>query len=323
MINTGATGPRVRIWWVVRVVVSLAVLAIIFVVLPLQDVLSTIRRIDLRDWFLALGVFLVGHVVSAAKWSLLIDAGTGFRAVLKAHFAGLVANLSLPGVAGGDVVRAAVLYPRSKDKARLALGSLVDRVIDTIGLLLIAGCGLLIALHDVQSGPRLLAWVGTLLVVFCSGGFLAVRYHRVVFGWLPATGWVRWVSERLSATTVVMARQKGRLLLCLALSIVVQSAFIATTIGLARAAGVAAPIAAWFFAWPLSKLIATLPISIAGIGIREASLAGFLAPFGASAAAVVGIGLLWQSIQLAGGLFGGLVLLAADRAIAQPARRIP
>jgi uncharacterized membrane protein YbhN (UPF0104 family) len=77
-----------------------------------------------------------------------------------------------------------------------------------------------------------------------------------------------------------------------------------------------APLAAWFFAWPLAKLIATLPISVAGLGVREASLAGFLAPFGAPPAAVVAIGLLWQTIQFAGGLVGGAIVLLSDRALA-------
>jgi uncharacterized membrane protein YbhN (UPF0104 family) len=112
-----------------------------------------------------------------------------------------------------------------------------------------------------------------------------------------------------------MAREKGRIALCLLLSIVIQSAFIAATIRLANIADVVAPVAAWFFAWPLSKLIATLPISIAGLGVREASLAGFLAPFGAPAAAVVGIGLMWQTIQIAGGLIGASIVFLSARAL--------
>jgi uncharacterized membrane protein YbhN (UPF0104 family) len=112
-----------------------------------------------------------------------------------------------------------------------------------------------------------------------------------------------------------MSGEKGRLALCLLLSIAVQVAFIAATIRLADIAGVVAPVAAWFFAWPLSKLIATLPISVAGLGVREASLAGFLAPFGAPAAAVVGIGLLWQTVQITGGLLGALVVFVSARAL--------
>ncbi len=313
MTDSKASGGRFRIGWAVRVAVSALVLALIFHFLPLQDVLATIRRIALRDWLVTLCIFLIGHVVSAAKWQLLANSGVGFRSVLRAHFGGLVANLYLPGVAGGDVVRAALLYRRVPDKARLALGSLADRLIDTVGLLLIAAVGLVLALGQIEASGTLLVWVTVALTALAAGGVIGVKFHPLLLRRLPA-GKLRWIGERLSASFFELSRQKGRLALCLALSMTVQATFIAATIGLAKAAGVDAPIAAWFFAWPLSKLIATLPISIAGLGIREASLAGFLAPFGAPAAAVVGIGLLWQTVQLAGALSGALIMLLSARA---------
>src|SRR4029453_5320720 len=92
--------------------------------------------------------------------------------------------------------------------------------------------------------------------------------------------------------------------------------------GRGGAGGVHSPLSAWFFAGPLAKLIATLPISIAGLGVREASLAGFLAPFGAAPASVVAIGLVWQTIQIAGGLVGALILLLPARAIGGPRIRV-
>ena len=82
---------------------------------------------------------------------------------------------------------------------------------------------------------------------------------------------------------------------------------------LARASGLDLPAAVWFFAWPLAKLIAIVPVSLAGLGVREASLAGLLAPLGADPATVVAVGLLWQSVLLATGLAGGLVLLLVGR----------
>ncbi len=315
MTASSATGARFRVGWAVRLAVSVLILAIIFSVLPLSDVMATIRRIDFRDWLATLGVFLIGHVVAAVKWQLLANSGARFLSVLRAHFGGLIANLSLPGVASGDVVRAALLYRRVPDKARLALGSVADRLIDTFGLLLIATVGLLFAVQPMESSVKLLAWVGVLLAVVTACAVIGVKFHPLLLRRLPAGGRARRIGEQLGASIVEMSRQKGRLMLCLALSIAVQSAFIAATIGLARAADVDAPVAAWFFAWPLAKLIAMLPISIAGIGVREASLAGFLAPFGAPAAAVVGIGLLWQTVQLAGGLLGGLIVFLSDRAL--------
>lgn len=310
------TSARLRWRAIAQLAVSAVVLGGIFSILPLQDVLATLRAIEPRLWLTTLAIFLVGHVVSAAKWQLLADSGAGFPAALRAHFGGLVANLWLPGVAGGDVVRGALLYRQVSDTTRLTLGSIADRLVDTLGLLLIAAAGLLLVVGDVAPPRDLLLGIGIALAAGAAGVAAVVRASPLLLRRLPPGSRLHGIGARVVDGVGALRRQPLRLLLCLILSMAVQIAFVAANISLAAAAGVEAPIAAWFFAWPLSKLIATLPISAGGLGVREASLAGFLAPFGAPAAAVVATGLVWQSILLAGGVLGALILFLSNRALA-------
>ena len=88
------------------------------------------------------------------------------------------------------------------------------------------------------------------------------------------------------------------------MSLGVQSAFVMTNVWLAQQVGVTTGIAAWFVAWPLSKLVAILPISLGGIGVREAVLVSLLAPYGAPREAVLASGILWQGVLAASGLAG-------------------
>jgi uncharacterized membrane protein YbhN (UPF0104 family) len=79
-------------------------------------------------------------------------------------------------------------------------------------------------------------------------------------------------------------------------------------------------LAAWVFAWPLAKIIAILPVSLNGLGLREGTLAALLVPFGAQAAQVVAAGLVWQGVLFAAGLLGGLLYLStpgARKAVAE------
>ena len=101
-----------------------------------------------------------------------------------------------------------------------------------------------------------------------------------------------------------LARNPRRIVICLALSLAIQATFVLINIAFAAAAHIQAPTAAWFFAWASAKIIAIAPISLGGLGLREASMAGLLAPFGADPAQVVAIGLVWQSILYASGLIG-------------------
>jgi len=86
------------------------------------------------------------------------------------------------------------------------------------------------------------------------------------------------VLTRLIHSAAELARSPGRLLLCLAISMAVQCLFVGINIAFAEAAHVEAPVAAWFFAWTSAKIIAIAPISLGGLGVREASMAALLAP---------------------------------------------
>ena len=91
------------------------------------------------------------------------------------------------------------------------------------------------------------------------------------------------------------------------ISLVVQSAFVMTNVWLARQIGVTTDVPAWFVAWPLSKLIAVLPISLGGIGVREAALVSLLAPYGAPREVVLASGILWQAVLIVTGVAGLIV----------------
>ena len=70
---------------------------------------------------------------------------------------------------------------------------------------------------------------------------------------------------------------------------------------------------ALLYAWSLAKLIAIVPISLAGLGVREASLAVLMTPLGADPAKVVAVGLMWQVVLFAAGMLGGIMLLLTAR----------
>jgi uncharacterized membrane protein YbhN (UPF0104 family) len=103
------------------------------------------------------------------------------------------------------------------------------------------------------------------------------------------------------------------------MSLLVQSAFVLTNIWLARQVGVTTEAAAWFVAWPLSKLIAVLPISLGGIGVREAALVSLLAPYGAPQEAVLASGILWQGVLIVTGIAGLVVTQLLPRGATTPA----
>jgi uncharacterized membrane protein YbhN (UPF0104 family) len=110
-----------------------------------------------------------------------------------------------------------------------------------------------------------------------------------------------------------MARQPQRVALALGLSLTFQSSLILLMSRLAPACGLEVPVRAWFFAYPLAKLAALLPVTQGGIGVREAALAALLVPFGAPVVLSVAVGLIWETIVITGGLMGGAFSFLSGR----------
>lgn len=306
----GAPARRIPTGWFVRIGVSVLVLSVTLWLLPTEEVWGAVQRMPPSVWLFCLVVFLFGHVLSALKWRLLIaDSGeVPVTRALRAHFAGLVANLALPGAAGGDVVRAGLVIRTAKDKTRVAVGSLADRIVDTLSVFTLACVGA--ALSTGAGDTRgVVVRAGGVLLLLSAGAIAGVVALRKV----PWKGKLRKVADKLGGALGALTDRKGTLAACFLLSLAIQAVFVGLNVLLADASGVLAPTSAWFFAWSASKLLAVLPISLGGLGVREASLAALLAPFGAPPARVVAVGLLWQSILVASGLLGGLILLVLSR----------
>ena len=306
-----ATRPKkLPLTWFLRLAVSAVVLIVIFRIVPIEQVWSEARRLSLALWLAALGLFLMGHAAATVKWRLLIGEGVSFPQAFQAHLAGLAANLCLPGLGGGDVVRAALVFPSAKDASQLVVGSVADRMLDILGLLLIAVAGAFLASRPEQGAQRQLLWVllaGVVVLVVLFPA--AILLDRAVKHTIPR-GRIGRLVVRAASATVYLVRRPGRLVLCLAISMAVQATFVAINIAFALAVQVEAPIAAWFFAWSTAKIVAIAPISLGGLGVREAVMASLLAPFGADPAQVIAIGLIWQTVLYASGLIAVLAQFA-------------
>ncbi len=308
--------------WLIRAVGSAIILAVLFVVLPVGQIIDGVARVPLTLFLSVWLFFFVGHVFAAGKWWALLGWRLGYVDALKAHVAGLAANLCLPGAAGGDVVRAAAAQMTIRDGGKVISGALADRLIDMLALAVLAISGAYwLASGGAWTGPAAQVFVLVMLLVAGS-----LWLAPVLLPWLwrriPALP-ARDLVERTSAELAELSKKPVLLFAALALSTAIQALFVVLAMRLGLAIGIELSPAAWLFAWPLAKLLAILPISLNGLGVREATLAGLMVPLGAAGADVVAAGLAWQAVLFATGGLGALVLIASgfklrpDAAVAQ------
>ena len=182
--------------WLVRALVSAIVIAVLLAMIPLNAVVTALKQVSPWTWIASVAIFFGGHYLNAVKLRLLLGGEAGAHvtsACVRAQYAGLVANLGLPGLAGGDLVRAAYLAPMV-GIARVTVASVADRLIDTVTVLALVGIALPIAgVPPALSGlVQQLEQIG--LWLFAAGAV-------VVVGVLACWRWLK--------TTRLMAKMDG------------------------------------------------------------------------------------------------------------------
>jgi uncharacterized membrane protein YbhN (UPF0104 family) len=252
-------------------------------------------------------------LVKTIRWQGILKSqgvSMALGAALQAYFASLFIGFLTPGRLG-EFVRALYVQKDHKASAGKAIASvLADRLFDLCALL-IAGGAALFAFSTFESGIVII-----LLPAMLLGSALGLYLHhgtyaciRQLFGRLG--GWGR----RLFAPEGWIAQIRDGLLMMrwplsllnVGWTVLAYALFFLQAYILAKALSIPLTYLSSMYAVALGSLAALLPVSISGLGTREAVIVAFLGTLGVSREMALGYSLLvFATFNLAGGLMGGI-----------------
>ena len=255
---------------------------------------------------IALAAFPLLLFLKSVRWGILIAAaGHGYtrRAAFRSYCAAFAVGVLTPGRLG-EMAKAFYLRAETDIDLPQAFRTVIgDRIYDLLFLMsfgTVAFFSIFRAMPAVQAAPLLLAiWVIMGLAVFA---FLNVS-RRVGFERGSAVRAKRYI-EALAEdfTGPVLAR-------CWLLTIMAYFVYFGACFLLMRALDIAIPFATASFVIAGMSLILLLPISIAGIGPREATLVYMLGHYGISADKALSFSILQCfSFFVWGGLIGAVAM---------------
>jgi glycosyltransferase 2 family protein len=305
--------PAGRRWlaWALRLI-GLALLGVLLARVDARLVVATLRQADpgLVALSIALIVPLIG--VKTVRWQLIL-AAQGVRyawwPALLAYFGSLFIGFLTPGRLG-EFVKAVHVQQDCAAPLPLALASvLADRLFDLYALLVV-GLAALLALPAAAAYAKagligVLALSALPLVLFLNPQVFGWAQRRVV-GWgrigvllFGPEGWITTVHVGLRSLTW------PALLVATLLTVAAYVLFFIQAYLLALALGLPVGFGPVTYAVALGSLITLLPISISGLGTREATMIAYLGTVNVVAAAALGFSLLvFVTFYLGGGLMG-------------------
>ena len=221
--------------------------------------------------------YVVVEVAAAFRWHVLLKVQgihLSFWRLSGLFLIGMFYNQFLPGGTGGDIIKSYYLLKETPDKKAGALLAVVfDRLIGLVALVAITGTliGLRYDLLSQTTETRQLLWI---LLVVLSASIAGLLTTFVITGFnlfhlLPEKFPGREKLIEISAAYHLYARHWRATLVAFGSSVVAHLATFTTFLCAAYALGAAVPLVNFFAVMPVERTISALPISFAGIGLRE------------------------------------------------------
>ncbi len=316
------SNPGSRFWFWLRVSVSLALLAWLLFRVDWAVVVAQARQVSSAALGLAWLSFWAAFALANARWVRLARAGglaVSWWMLFRLKLVGFFWTQFLPSTVGGDGYRILALRHHAPGKTRaVVLSVLLDRLYGYLALLLTHAAlfGLLGA-----RGVALPAWVraASWALVGLGVGALALGLWALGDDARLARALAALRAPAAAAELRAMHRAEGAIALLLSFAFVGVSGL--TMAVLLWALGVPVDGLTFFYAYTFSLLVATLPISLNGLGLLEASMVVILQGQGFDPNAVLTALGLWRFVQWSAGLLGGVVSLVGPRA--RPTPRVP
>jgi uncharacterized membrane protein YbhN (UPF0104 family) len=282
-----------------RVGLSISLLALFVWHADWREVATILRDVHPLPLVLGLVVFAVAQVLSAVKWRWIarsLHCAANFARHIRLYFAGMFLSLFLPGFIGGDLFRAVGLSGGRSSwmPTRATLWSVfLERLTGLWGLLLLLSIGL--ALYPPADWLR------------ASGilGALAVGIAPLVYGRLTR----RHRSRSAPAHSPAAPFDGWHDGAVLSLSCLVQALYVCVHLLVAMALGITLGWGSWLWIAPAVGLVASLPISLGGLGPREWGYLVALEWTGLDREGAVAFAATWLLLVTVASLAGGIGLL--------------
>jgi uncharacterized membrane protein YbhN (UPF0104 family) len=289
-----------------KVCLSLGLLALLLKQVGWQQTLETLGKARFPYLAAAFAIYLVGMVVRAYRWQVLLAALRIDMPLVKLtglYFVGTFFSNILPTGIGGDVVRVYELSKQSKKPIESVGTVLLDRATGLLVLFLIALMALIFS-HQLIA-PN----VATAILILCLGswaglGLILRRDWLERWGLLRIMAKIKQFRELYESVTACGLKAMGG---ALAISLVFNALLIAVNYLIALSLGVEIPLWCFLLFVPLISFLLVLPVSLSGLGVREGGYVYLFAQVGVSAPLALAMSLLFYALNVATGLIGGVL----------------
>lgn len=298
---------------VLRIGISIALLVFLFKQVDERVMLQTVKKADKYLLVLAFIISSGTYILCLYRWQMLLKAADlklPLKRVVVSFAAGIFFSLFLPSSIGGDFMRSLDLAVFTKKPRQVIATVLLDRLSGYVGLVILTLLAVFFGWSLIRD-PSVVISVSILIALLIA--VLLILFNKFVYSKInkflhsSGAGRIREAITNLHREIHYFRNNKKVMLNNVILSTVIQAIAPLTFYMIALAIGIKIKLVYFFIFLPIIGAITLLPISIGGLGLRDAMTVFFFAKVGVVKDLAFAMSLISFLFILIYGSIGGLI----------------
>ena len=289
--------------FLLKLSISAASLYLIFRKTDAEHVAHILKSIGLLFFLGIASLYIASQLISSLRWRTLLPHRFPVMKLFSLYMIGSFFSTFLPGLIGGDAIRAYYLNKDAKQISITLASVFMDRYIGFVTLMMIGVAAFPFSLGSFAGSSY--TWL--MPVIFVS--FVAAS---IFFFGLQLGKRFRVMTEFYDYFSLLKER-KGTIASALAFSVVIQVMNFFMVIILVWRMGLQVSLLQLAVFLPIVITVSSLPISISGLGVREGAFVILLGLIGIGPEAATSLSLSWFFSTVLGSLPGLLFYFFHDR----------
>lgn len=298
---------------ILKISVALILLSWLLYKSDIDMILDNISSLPIKVFLAAVILDLFYLLIKSFRWRLLLPQYPVLK-LIEISFIGQFYSIVSVGQFAGEAAKIYILGKGQKESGRIAMSVFIDKITGIIGLIILSILGLFFTPTIL---PKSLVWSFSIVAVLCLVLIFLVRlpfiYHQLlklfnfqftkyarlkkIFGWAVS----------LLESWYVYSKKTKYIFISIFLSIIFQLVLVGVYIILSRGLDINISFFDWCWVLGILSGLLVLPITVAGIGVREGSLVGLLGFFMVAPERALALSFSIFGMQLIFAIIGGAV----------------
>lgn len=302
-----------------RISISAALLIFLFEQVDKKSLFESIKGADKGLLSFAFCLSFFNYVLCLFRWEMLLKAlkiHIPLKRIIISYAGGVFFSLFLPSTIGGDLMRSIDLSVHTNRPSEVIATVFLDRLSGYIGLVILAITALcfgweLVGERSVLISVFLITGLLIAVLIVLFNKYLFTKINKLLHS--PDSGKIRELIKNLHQEIHYFQHHKPVIINNLILSVLIQAISPLSFYIMALSLNLKLNPLYFFIFLPIISAITLLPISLGGLGLRDATTIYFFAKAGVERNLAFAMSLISFFFALVYGAIGGLIYVLTVR----------